>query len=758
MKNRFLIYAFQFDRNDGQEKAFNTTMIGEVKPSEDEYKGLTDEQAVIKRVKAELGFNKNRGCEQPYAHIVNLKYFEFWANCDKGADKKIHAVLEKRGFPRIYVKKWENSDKESTTEEFNFNEKSEQFSTIIYNIILDLEGKKKINKFKPRDNAQKEAIEKMLCAFKAGCRSFLLGAICRFGKSAVVLNCLTERMNLKNILVITAKCDAFQSWETDYDKFVDRSWQLMTKKEILSKQKFYEKNIAVVSFQSAAKDYEDDDEQELADSSELLTLGRLLTQIKWDAVVIDECHFGSSTPRSRKFLEKINAKYTIDVSATPYKKLLRGEYSRDNAFIYDLIDEAHAHAGVNDYSIYVPMPFYHLDFGNAGCKISSFLNKGNSRDKKKQDIDKFGNCFKNRTEDDVVFDFRAYFEQFSPETIRFHFDMMYKNIFSKVGKNYAVFVNNIAHGNKLEDALGEKKYKVINVCGSSKLDINRINNLLDNSEKPVIIISCGRDLTGVTTKRLHGLIIMGTLHSAENYIQYSSRGKNPYVGRDCPCSVFDLNTNSFIQTDAFIQYVECRRDFLKQTTETTIEEIGECFEIFEIDEAGIFSACDNVADQIKQTMLKLASRTSGGRHVDYFTTLLTETDKDVLLQILPALSLMKTDKKSVQVTITEDETAGKVERMNSKNKNKQIVKKADFNKAIEKMRTIARILPQLMLVYNVNNINEFSNKKNLQTLFFDWTDAEWIGTMQIVHDYLQEKDEIFKWEELNNALCEAKLL
>jgi len=336
---RFAIYYFQFDRNNGKEKAFNTTMVGEVNLSKKEYENLSPEEACWKRIKAELTYAKGRAAEQDIDHVVNFGYIEIDSDRDAGVDKVLHKYFKNElGIPAL------KSARGTDTEEFNMGENYLQY---INDAVSKCFGKIEPVPFIPRDN-QIRCINKMKEVFFNGIsKRFLVGAVCRFGKTATLLHFFTKVLKMKHILVISAKCDVQKSWQDDYYKFVGNDeYDFLLKKDLIEKGLSDRPSIVMVSFQSAAKDYqninEDDCEEQIADTDENVKWQQEIVKHHWDVVIIDECHFGSDTKRSQDFLNEIlknGQTLKVEVTATYYRKALRHEYDKNNAFIYDLQDE-----------------------------------------------------------------------------------------------------------------------------------------------------------------------------------------------------------------------------------------------------------------------------------------------------------------------------------------------------------------------------------------------------------------------------------
>ena len=100
--------------------------------------------------------------------------------------------------------------------------------------------------------------------------------------------------------------------------------------------------IAWCSFQSAAKDFETFDENgEEIETDELEEKWqKQVAEADWDIIITDECHFGVDTKRSSSLINKIlenENTFLLEISATPFKKINRGDYNDKNIYAYTLI-------------------------------------------------------------------------------------------------------------------------------------------------------------------------------------------------------------------------------------------------------------------------------------------------------------------------------------------------------------------------------------------------------------------------------------
>lgn len=751
--NKFAIYYFQFDRNNGSERAYDTTMIGEVNLSKKDYEGLTPKEACEKRIKAELGYAKGRGAEQDIDHIVNFGFIIVKTEREAGADKVLHKYF-KNELGIMPLKSHHGTD----TEEFNMGEHYIQY---INDAVSKCFGKIKPIHFIPRNN-QIHCINKMKEVFFNGIsKRFLIGAICRFGKTATLLYFFTKVFKLKHILVISAKCDVQKSWQDDFYNFVGNDeYDFLLKKDLLERGLSDKPSIVMVSFQSAAKDYqniiEDDYEEQIADTDENIKWQQELVKYHWDVVIIDECHFGSDTKRSQNFLNEIlknGNTLKVEVTATFQRKVLRHEYDYHNAFIYDLQDERKDHINlIKDYSKYVPVKFFHLDL------YKFQLNNGfdrESRSVEEQLRKKFDACL-----DDFKFSWESYFSDevgFSHITRGSHFLQMYKKIFSKYGKHFALFVNKVKHGNKMETALKlTNEFEVINVCGNNHDPLGYINRILNESKKPVIIISCSRYLTASTLKKLHGTILMGTCNSALNYIQFGLRGKNTYEGREYPCTIFDLNTYSFLRTDAFKEMIVAKTGFTgKSIEETLINEYNEkCFEVFELNDYNNFEQIHNFNEQLKNNWFISDDGFGISSLIINEDTITKEYFKEII-DIGIDLHEIKLQEKKWVLTEKQCDKPSKNKKDDIKSKYDKETenddKEVDYKLWITKLIGIINSIPLYIHLYNPTSLDEIIKDKENSEIFNDFC-PKGIEILKTLKNIWISHNEINLWNNLNDAV------
>lgn len=721
--NNFALYIAQFDENFTDIKAYNTTVIGEVNLQSEKYRGKTPEQACEQRLKEELSFNKNIGKNDNYLfdHIVRLSCISVYHNGKAGADKLVHKYLkETKGFsPNKSIK---NRD----TEFFDLGENG---INVALDAVKEIFSPELLSKkpFIPRAN-QRDYIEKIINAHKNGHKKFLLGAICRFGKTASTLHVLYNELKYRHILVLSAKLDAQRAWLDDSRKFFGNDIVIITKNDLQNDKNILNKNknkniLCFISLQSGAKNYNIDAEDILdaEDKETFKTWQNKIKNFNWDVVVADECHYAFDTKRSQNFIEKIKCDFYVDISATAFKKINRGEYNIDNSYIYGLYEEELDYKnGKIKKDDFIPVKVSHLSL--LTLLQNNVLLDGKKCSKKVQEQlnKKILKIIENEK-----FSWSAYFEQFDSCSLAMHINMLFNKYFLiNDNINTAIVVKEISHAKKLENVIDKTKYEVFNVAGNNKITLAVINRALKKARlgvgKPVIMISCGRFLTASTLKYLDSIVYMCKVNSAENYIQYGLRPKNKYENRKTSCNIFDLNTESFIQTDAFKLLVDIEAKYKKTTCEKIIKQYQDCMELWELDDTYELKKYNNFSDEFQKNIYHLNNGKLNLENIITFDLIATNNN-DILLDIQNLENKRKRNdyKSGMTITDTGIGNAGIDDTSKTDKTNSNISK--DDNKKDNKISTLKQC--QILLDTLKDKINKvpgfmaYNKIKNFEQLF-----------------------------------------
>lgn len=650
------------------------------------------------------------------SHTAYQRTFCIWDS--ELTDKQIHEVL------RVKFKwcgKKDSKDNPFNTDEAYYVESIEDVKAIIKEIefhvsthgkyikqsILD-DFKKKNFKEKFTCRSEQEdfvnQFQKYIFAQNRESRRFLLYAVCRFGKTVSTLYAVLKRLGLKKILILSSKCDTEKAWRDDYIKWdFCKEYEFITKHSIMNDPDLLKEDniICWCSFQSAAKEFEefDEDGNEISYDDEDETWQHLVAEEDWDIVITDECHFGVDTKRSstliNKILENTNT-ILLEISATPFKKINRGDYSIENIYAYTLVDEWKEHHNDPDY---VPVHLYHLnlidDIGFRNKAKKSPLNQ-------KKTNEKIEKC-----KIDGKFSWRAYFHQFDETDIRTEFELLYETNFKKTGKHCLLYVNRVKDGKKLARAISNGNYDVVNLCGCNTITLDDVNDKL-KGKTPVIIISCGKFMTGVTIEQLTNVVFMGKVNSAEMYIQYGLRGKNKYEGRNgLPCAIYDLNTEVYVYSDPFKILVENEARAKGESPKTIILGYEDAFAIFEIKEGKILPQIKNFAQKFTEQF----SHVEGDNEAPFCAFEMNEFVMDGLKSLLDSTK-SSVGKPAMLITPTQIEKAkAEIEHTGPRKgrKKRTDAEREKMKKLYElrnKFREQVNYLPTFMKFNNVDSIED----------------------------------------------------
>ena len=159
---------------------------------------------------------------------------------------------------------------------------------------------------------------------------FLWNAKPRFGKTLTTYD-LARQMKLRKVLVVTNRPSIANSWFDDYEKFI--SWQ--TKYYFVSETDAL-KGRAVLNrdeyIDTILKSNDENDGQIAFESLQGLKRSiyfggdhnnklEWIADTDWDLLVIDEAHEGVDTYKTDKAFNRIERKYTLHLSGTPFKAL-----------------------------------------------------------------------------------------------------------------------------------------------------------------------------------------------------------------------------------------------------------------------------------------------------------------------------------------------------------------------------------------------------------------------------------------------------
>lgn len=303
--------------------------VGEWNPSSKRYYNMSDEDAGRKRIYEEIHSKSGTSrYELENLDILYTKVLDFHNtnNRKKGFDKVIHNNLRDFFGNAVQIK----NQKTKHYTEFFTNTAFKNFGDILKDAVEKTAADDWENfrpnrpySFKPRQE-QQQAIDKMLNAKNNGKEKFLLGAKCRFGKT-ITSYFFAEKAKFTNILIMSFRPnDTKDAWQQDLITHQTFSnYTFFDQKQLKKWQNCNTSKVLYMSFQKVQKD-----------------LIQIFQKIKGiDLLIIDEDHIGAHRKENRDLISKLNPQFKLMLTGTPEVELLSNEFSDDEYFRYDYIDE-----------------------------------------------------------------------------------------------------------------------------------------------------------------------------------------------------------------------------------------------------------------------------------------------------------------------------------------------------------------------------------------------------------------------------------
>ena len=329
----------------------NRYCIGEWDPSKKQYANMSDKEAALFRIAQEIK-SKDGTSKYQISDIV-LDYYcvlSFYNpdNRTSHFDKIIHANLVKRFGENVQVateffeldKCWKNP-KDIFIDAVN---------KTAANHFADFNPERPYS-FSPRKGSQDVAIDCVVNAYKNGCKKFLLGAKCRFGKTFTSYK-IMEKLGFVSTLIVTFRpTDTRDAWRNDLNTHQDfKSYHFFTQKELSDFENFTGDKVLFVSYQKLKKDF-----------------NKFLNKYKncFDLVIIDEDQIGGHRKENRELIKKLKPELTLVNTGTPELEKMSNEFDEEFQYTWDYIDEQEAKTkGIPGYEDMPKLELYSFDISN----------------------------------------------------------------------------------------------------------------------------------------------------------------------------------------------------------------------------------------------------------------------------------------------------------------------------------------------------------------------------------------------------------
>lgn len=415
---------------------------------------------------------------------------------------------------------------------------------------------------------QQEAVAQTLAYYQAGTypREFLWNAKPRFGKTLTAYD-LARQMKATRVLIVTNRPSIANSWLDDFKKFIgwQTGWKFISESDSLKGKEGY------ISRQQYMEDLDEMKNDEIKGEVAFESLQGLKGSIyfggqydkldwiqkqKWDLLIIDEAHEGVDTYKTDVAFDKIQRKFTLHLSGTPFKAIASNKFRADQIFNWSYEDEQEAKAnwdvntqGSNPYG---KLPRLNLYTYQLSHMIQGQIQKG-------MDLSEDEHA-------EFAFDLNEFFRA---ENERFVHEKEVKNFLNMLAHNEKYpfstpeLRKELAHTfwlmHRVESVKAMAKllkkdpvfehYEVVVAAGDGKLtaeeeeaDATQDNEANKKSFDKVmeairendrtITLSVGQLTTGVTVKPWTAVLMLSNMKSPAEYMQAAFRAQNPYEYTD----------------------------------------------------------------------------------------------------------------------------------------------------------------------------------------------------------------------------------
>lgn len=484
-------------------------------------------------------------------------------------DKQVHSVLERSG-----VKKKDFGMKNQGTEWFVTDLKTVKNAIAAVKVGRKSLISKEISdeqteiEFRPEQN---EAIDRTLKRFKRG-NQMLWNAKMRFGKTLCALQVVLE-MEAQRTLILTHRPVVDEGWFEDFQKIFfdqpDYHYGSRTNGEdFASLERLARRGDSYVYFASM---------QDLRGAA--MVGGKFdknvdIFKAKWDMLIIDEAHEGTTTDIGQTVIDTLIKKDTkvLRLSGTPFNLL--DDYKEEEIFTWDYVMEQKAKAEWDMTHMGDPNPYESLPAINIYTyDLGALLGSEYCDDEKAFNFREFF-----RTKDDGTFVHNRDVDNLLNLLCRKDKDSLYpysNEEFQRIFRHTLWVLPGVNAAKALSEKLRTHNvfgnFMVVNVAGNGDEDeenadaLQLVNKAIgpDPDETYTITLTCGRLTTGVSVKPWTAVFMMsGTFStSAANYMQTIFRVQTPFTchGRmKTNCYAFDFAPDRTLRVLAKVAKVSAK--------------------------------------------------------------------------------------------------------------------------------------------------------------------------------------------------------
>ncbi len=490
---------------------------------------------------------------------------------DTFTDKHFHSYLRKKGVKQPQDEGNEYFDKTDENEWFHISPDDSRSRFYEFRLNRGIGGDvHEVSLYKLREE-QNDAISQTVDYFNTHEGSeFLWNAKPRFGKTLSVYD-FVKRINAYRVLIVTNRPAIANSWYSDYEKFMGRKSGY-----------FFVSNVDGIKDRELVIDYEKykQDEESRSKNPDAVKMGLIefvslqdlkgslyfggnydkleeVDKLKWDVLVIDEAHEGVDTYKTDVAFERINRKFTLHLSGTPFKALANSKFEDGAIYNWTYADEQKrkeewdvSKSEENPYETLPKLNLYTYQMSEIikdelkqGVEIqgeteeyafdlNEFFAVENGRFKYNSSVDKFLDALTTQTK-----------FPFSTPELR------------KELKHTFWLLNRVDSAKALAKKLHEhpifRDYEIILAAGDGKLDdddenqksYDRVVKAISEHEK-TITLSVGQLTTGITIPEWTAVLMLSNVKSPALYMQAAFRAQNPCL--------FKYGTESWRKENAYV--------------------------------------------------------------------------------------------------------------------------------------------------------------------------------------------------------------
>ncbi len=502
------------------------------------------------------------------------------------SDRDVHAALVSAGIHRIGGEWFEAT----------LDEVKAAIATVVSGIAYQ---PTRTQTFRPRPE-QQAAIDQTAAYFRnhTGTQApkFLWNAKMRFGKTFATYQ-LAKEMCWRRVLVLTFKPAVATAWHDDLVSHVDfDGWRYVDKNTPDDERDEAADFAGPVVWFASLQDLGGRD----ADGN-IKVRNEVIHLIDWDAIVLDEYHFGAWRDSARALYDPVDAtiaeaeepddQITADeideelavhadhylyLSGTPFRAITEGEFTEDAIFNWTYIDEQREKANWGDpdqpnpYLSLPQMQMYTYDMGAGAAEYAEDGEFGGFSLNETFKATKAPDRYSFERPDEVA-EFLELLRGKLSEQMKLQVQVQDKppfpyeaHRFKSAIKHSVWYLPSVASCFAMADLLREHPYfsqfEVVVAAGNKAGQGAEALPPVEAAIAAVktaggpgsITLSCGKLMTGVTVREWGAIFMLRSLKSPESYFQAAFRVQSPWAHRDAEghldvhkptCYVFEFDPN-----------------------------------------------------------------------------------------------------------------------------------------------------------------------------------------------------------------------